>query len=128
MTMPAAPPPQTAQADVLAHRLEALHGDVGDIKAALRDLATAVTRLAVVEERQQQAAAAQERGFRALERVEARLTALEHQMPDGLDQRLVHLEQQAPQSTRAAAWVDRAVWACAAAGVMYVAKSAGLMH
>ena len=51
MTMPAAPPPQTTQADVLAHRLEALHGDVGDIKAALRDLATAVTRLAVVEER-----------------------------------------------------------------------------
>lgn len=128
MTHPAAPPPPTTAADLLAQRLEALHGDVGDIKAALRDLANAVTRLAVVEERQQQAAAAQERGFRALERVEARVSTLEHQLPDRLDQRLASLEQQAPAAGRTAAWVDRAVWAAAAAGVMYVAKSGGLPH
>ena len=121
-------PPQPTPADLLAHRLNALHEDVGDIKAALRDLTTAVTRLAVVEERQQQAAAAQERGFRALERVEQRVSTLEHQMPDRADQRLAALEQQAPAVNRTAAWVDRAVWAAAAAAVMYVAKSAGLLH
>ena len=119
---------EAAAPHVLSHKLETLHGDVGEIKAALRDLTQAVTRLALVEERQAQSSAALDRAFRALERVEQRIAALELQTPDRLDQRLVHLEQQAPQSTRAAAWVDRAVWACAAAGVMYVAKSAGLMH
>ena len=128
MSNAAPSPPQPTPADLLAHRLDALHGDVGDIKAALRDLTTAVTRLAVVEERQQQAAAAQERGFRALERVEQRVSTLEHQMPDRADQRLAALEQQAPAVNRTAAWVDRAVWAAAAAAVMYVAKSAGLLH
>lgn len=128
MSNAATSPPQPTPADLLAHRLDALHNDVGDIKAALRDLATAVTRLAVVEERQQQAAAAQERGFRALERVEQRVSTLEHQMPDRADQRLAALEQQAPAVNRTAAWVDRAVWAAAAAAVMYVAKSAGLLH
>lgn len=113
---------------VLSHKLETLHGDVGEIKAALRDLTQAVTRLALVEERQAQSSAALDRAFRALERVEQRIAALELQTPDRLDQRLVHLEQQAPQSTRAAAWVDRAVWACAAAGAVYAAKSAGLMN
>ena len=53
---------------------------------------------------------------------------VEQQTPDRLDQRLAALEQQAPNATRAAAWVDRAVWAAAAAAVMYIAKSAGLLH
>lgn len=119
---------EAAAPHVLSHKLETLHGDVGEIKAALRDLTQAVTRLALVEERQAQSSAALDRAFRALERVEQRIAALELQTPDRLDQRLVHLEQQAPQSTRAAAWVDRAVWACAAAGAVYVAKSAGLMN
>lgn len=119
---------EAAAPHVLSHKLETLHGDVGEIKAALRDLTQAVTRLALVEERQAQSSAALDRAFRALERVEQRIAALELQTPDRLDQRLVHLEQQAPQSTRAAAWVDRAVWACAAAGAVYVAKSAGLLH
>ena len=129
MTAPAAAPPaHHGPADVLAHRLDALHQDVGEVKAALRDLATAVTRLAVVEERQQQSAAALDRAFGALERIEARISALEHQTPQRLSDRLASLEQQAPAATRTAAWVDRAVWAAAAAGAMYVAKSAGLLH
>lgn len=119
---------EAAAPHVLSHKLETLHGDVGEIKAALRDLTQAVTRLALVEERQAQSSAALDRAFRALERVEQRIAALELQTPDRLDQRLVQLEQQAPQSTRAAAWVDRAVWACAAAGAVYAAKSAGLMN
>ena len=60
--------------------------------------------------------------------VEQRVAAVEQQTPDRLDQRLAALEQQAPNATRAAAWVDRAVWAAAAAAVMYIAKSAGLLH
>jgi hypothetical protein len=107
-----APPPPSPAADVLNHRLDTLHGDVGEIKTALRELAAAVVRLALVEERQAQAAAAQERAFTALERIEARLTVL---------------EQQAPAATRAAAWMDRAMWAAAAAACMYIAKRAGLI-
>lgn len=119
---------EAATQHVLSHKLETLHGDVGEIKAALRDLTQAVVRLALVEERQATTAASLDRAFRTLERVEQRVAALEQQTPAELDQRLAALEQQAPQSSRAAAWVDRAVWAAAAASVMYVAKSAGLLH
>lgn len=119
---------EAAAPHVLSHKLETLHSDVGEIKAALRDLTQAVTRLALVEERQAQSSAALDRAFRALERVEQRIAALELQTPDRLDQRLINLEQQAPTANRTAAWVDRAVWGAAAAAVMYVAKSAGLLN
>jgi hypothetical protein len=32
-----------------------------------------------------------------------------------------------PAATRAAAWMDRAMWAAAAAACMYIAKRAGLI-
>lgn len=107
-----AAPSTAATADVLGHRLDTLHQDVHEIKAALRQLADAVIRLALVEERQAQAAAAQDRAFAALERVE---------------QRVAKLELQAPAAKRASIWMDRAAWAAMAAVAMYMAKHSGLM-
>ena len=52
---------------VLESKLSMLHEDVGDIKSALKDLTSAITRLALVEERMATASAAQERAIRLLE-------------------------------------------------------------
>ena len=92
---------------VLATRIESLHGDVSEIKDALKALSEAITKLALVEERQSQTAQALERAFVAIEKIENRVDTL---------------EQVAVNSRRVSDWVDRAVWAAAAATVVYVAK------
>jgi hypothetical protein len=93
-------------------KLDLLHADVGDMKEAIKTLATAINRLAVVEERLGNTSQALERAFVALEKVEARLAAL---------------EQTAVTSKQTNAWVDKALWALAAAAAMYIAKKVGLV-
>jgi hypothetical protein len=85
---------ENADVAILAERLSSLHSDVSEIKSVMRDLTAAITQLALVEERQANVAAAQERMFVALERLEARIAALER------------LE---PASTKTSVWVDRGV-------------------
>jgi exonuclease VII small subunit len=97
---------------ILSTRLEALHGDVGEIKGAMNNLAAAITKLALIEERQTTTNAALERAFGAIKRCE---------------ERLLEVEKKLPEISRASVWVDRGVWAAAAAAVMYVAKKAGLI-
>lgn len=58
---------------VQALRLETLHRDVSEIKSALNELTRAITKLALIEERQTQAAQSLDRAFAALERLEARI-------------------------------------------------------
>jgi chromosome segregation ATPase len=96
----------------LTHRLDTLHEDVGEVKSALKELANAITKLALIEERQTQAATAQERAFGAIERIE---------------KRVAKLEMQAPANKRVSVWVDRAMYASAGLLVMFVLKKAGVM-
>lgn len=77
----------------------------------LNKLAEAVSKLALVEERQTQFAAAQERAFHALEKIDLRLSAL---------------EQHVPASKRLSVWFDRATWAAMGLLVMTVLKKSGL--
>lgn len=97
---------------VIAAKLESLHGDVGDMKLVLRDLTTAVTKLAIVEERQAQASLALERAFKVIEKVELRLDAL---------------EKAAPAAAQTSTWVNNAMWAAAAVAATFIAKKVGLM-
>lgn len=97
---------------VQALRLETLHKDVGEIKAALRDLTHAITKLALIEERQTQATASLDRAFTALER---------------LEQRIARLEEAAPINSQASKWVFGGMWAAAGALLVIVAKKAGLL-
>ena len=99
------------EADVLSHKLETLHADVRKIESVLQDLTAAITRLAVVEERQSTAAAALERAFRALGKVEDRVAALELQVPS---------------NRKLSVWVDRVTWAALGLLGMYIMKSLGL--
>lgn len=99
-------------AELLSMRLQTLHDDVGEMKAAMKDLAAAITKLALIEERQTNAAAALERAFIALERVEARLGALEAHVPS---------------NKKVSVWLDRATWAGMGLLAMMVVKKSGLM-
>ena len=63
--------------NMLSARLHTLHGDVADIKTSLKDLAAAINKLALVEERLTNTTAAQERSFKAIEKLEERIDELE---------------------------------------------------
>lgn len=114
--MPTYPPIQPRATDgliqVIASRLDNLHDDVAGMGVVLKELANAVAKLAVIEERQTQSAQALERAFKVLEKVEGRLDALEKAQP---------LQQQS------ADWVGKAVWAAVAVAATFVAKKAGLL-
>lgn len=107
-------------------QLANLHADVGDIKAGMQDfrdgmkeLAAAILKLALVEERQAQAGQAIERCFKLAEKLESKL--------DGAIERIVELEKAEPAQNKAAEWVDRAVWAIVSAAGMLTASKLGLL-
>jgi len=68
---------QPSDITILAARMQTLHSDVSDIKGTLKDLTSAINKLALVEERISNAVAAQERSFKAIEKLEERIDQLE---------------------------------------------------
>lgn len=91
--------------NTLANKLQSLHSDVSDIKAALSELTRAINKLAVIEERQAVTAASIERAFVAIEKIE---------------ERLLELEKQAPNNTRVGAWVDRIMTGIVGAALVFI--------
>ena len=89
----------------LANKLMSLHEDVSEIKGALKDLTSAITKLALIEERQSVTNAALERAFVAISRVEDRLT---------------ELERLTPLNNQARIWVERFVIAVVSAALVYI--------
>ncbi len=104
--------------DVFSIKLDALHKDVGDVKTALNKLSDAITKLALVEQQQGQIAAALERAFKAINKVEE---VMSKDLSD-LDARVTTVEQAQPKYNSAAIWVDRALVGLAGAGVALLAK------
>jgi len=90
---------------VLSERLHSLHSDVSEIKAAMHDLASAITKLALIEERQQLAVAALERVFTAQAAIE---------------KRVLELEKVAPANLQTNHWAERLILLCAGAAVLLV--------
>ena len=66
---------------VLSAKLHALHQDVGEIKMALGSLTDAITKLALIEERQSVTSNAINRMFASVEKIEARVAQLERDVP-----------------------------------------------
>lgn len=89
----------------LAGKLMSLHEDVFEIKGALKDLTSAITKLALIEERQSVTNAALERAFGAISRVEDRLSELERLQPINNQSRI---------------WVERFVLALAGAALAFI--------
>jgi len=127
--------------DVLAERVEGLCADMGEMKIGISKMADALTKLAIVEERQTQTILAQERAFKALERVEERQRQHELQCRDQdkevrqiiadsnerLSIRVAELEKAEPMQAQTSKWVTAAVWGAAWLLAMFVAKQLGLV-
>ena len=101
----------TDPSGVLATRLEVLHQDVSEIKDALKSLSDAITKLALVEERQTETAKALERCFKGLEKLEERVAVL---------------ERASVNTSRTSHWVDKIVLGAVILAAMFIAKKVGL--
>lgn len=109
---------------VLATKIEGLAQDMSEMKHGIAKMADALTKLAIVEERQTQTILAQERAFKALERVEERQRQHELQCRDldkevrqliadsneRLSIRVAELEKAEPMQAQTSKWVTAAVW------------------
>jgi hypothetical protein len=109
--------PDSSMARVAA-RLESFESSFDDLKGDMRKMAEAVTKLAVMEERQVSANQAQERAFNAIKRVEDEVTFVRT--------KLSALELAGVDSKRTSAWIDRAVLALVLSVAMFVAAKVGL--
>ena len=105
--------------NVVITRLGLLSEDVGELKETLRQIASAVTRLALVEERQMQTNEALSRAFKQIDKLDMKLT--------GIEQRLGTLERMQPLQQQTNGWVMTSVWIAAGAAVMFVAKKTGIL-
>ena len=104
-------PNEGVRIERLTHHIQRIREDQHAMRAAIERMSEAVTRLALIEERQSAASTAIERIVQSLER---------------LDERLRRLEVAEPMQAKATEWVQSAVWAAAAAAVMFMAGKAGL--
>ncbi len=109
---------------VLATKIEGLAQDMNEMKHGIAKMADALTKLAIVEERQTQTILAQERAFKALERVEERQRQHELQCRDQekevrqlvadsnerLSIRVSELEKAEPMQAQTSKWVTAGVW------------------
>lgn len=99
--------------EVIAARLDVMHKDMGEMKTGMMRLADAITKLAVVEERQAQDRQALERAFKAIERQDARLdgfNAANMEACRAMESRIDKLEAAAPEIKRTTDWVTATVW------------------
>ena len=127
--------------NVLAERIDGLCVDMNEMKHGIVKMADALTKLAIVEERQTQTILAQERAFKALERVEERQRTYELVCKDQdkevrqliadsnerLATRVGELEKAEPMQKQTGKWVMAAVWGAAGLLAMFVAKQLGLV-
>lgn len=102
----------TAILSVIAERIEYLHSDVGDMKIAMKDLASAIVKLALVEERQGQATIQQERLVRSIDKLEVRIVAL---------------ELLSPTTKQTNSWVFGAVWSAVCVVGLVALKNLGVL-
>ena len=101
-----------SDASVLTVKIDMLHSDVVDMKIAVNELSKAITKLALVEERQAQTADAMERAFKAIGKIEDRLSAL---------------ELAAPKTKETNAWVDRFILALVMALAGFIGTKLGVL-
>jgi hypothetical protein len=93
-------------------KLDMMAEDMSEMKATMKELAVSVNRLTLVEERVGHTNAAMERAFANMDKLSSRVGALEHAQVT---------------SKQTNEWVGKAIWACAAAAAVFVAKKAGLV-
>ncbi len=111
--------------------LEVIAHKVTKMEASMDKVADALTKLAVIEERQTADRAALERAFTAIQATEERCAqAFEKTVAklEKIESRVDTLEQAAPITAQTSQWVMTAVWAVVAATAMYIAKKIGFIE
>ena len=108
---------------LIADRINALHGDVGDLRdimiESMREMTSAVTKLAEVDVRQI-----------SLNQSYDRLNAImdkDRERTERLEARIDELEKQQPMTKQVTSWIMYGVGAAVVAVATFVAKSVGLM-
>ncbi len=97
---------------VLNLKVDTMSTAVVDIKATLKELTNAVTKLTLIEERQNHAATALDRALKTIETIDHRVNALEIYVP---------------ANKQTSVWIDRATWAGMGLLAMLVLKKSGLL-
>ena len=105
--------------EVVATRLDALHGDMQDLKTSQREMTSAFQKLLVIEERQTAASASLERAFVALDKTSSDVYAVE--------KRVDSIERDAPMQKQTSNWVVSAVWGAAILAVTIIAQKIGII-
>ena len=103
---------QETEIALLTHKVESLHEDMSEMKLVMRDIASALTKLAIIDERQEKMSETQSRIFKLLDNHNGRIVALEK---DDSNQKV------------AVDWVYKAVWAMVGVAAMYALKLIGLV-
>ena len=103
---------------IVASRLKSFEDSFDELKGDMRKMAEAVTKLAVMEERQVSANQAQERSFKVIAEIQADAKVT--------NTRISALELAGVNSKRTSAWVDRAVTALVVVVFFFMAHKAGL--
>jgi chromosome segregation ATPase len=108
---------------IVAERLTSLHSDVNDLKTSVRDsmkeVATAVTKLVQMEERQMQGSQAVERVFKATEENQKEVKEL--------NKRITELERDAPKNKETSEWIKGIMYGAVGLCAMFIAKKVGLI-
>ncbi|UOF76813.1 hemolysin xhlA [Caudoviricetes sp.] len=94
------------------HRIEMIMQSLGRMENAIDRMAEAITKLAVIEERQQS-------DRKSIDQITASITSI--------DSRLDALERAAPQQAQVTTWVTSAVWAAAGIACVFVLNKLGIM-
>ena len=90
---------------LLSLKFDVMHNDVAEIKGAMRELTSAITKLALIEERITVTTSAQQRAFDAIRELENRVGVL---------------EQKVPLNDKTTVWIDRTVLAIVGATLMFI--------
>ena len=109
--------------EMIAHKVERM-------EHSMDKLTEAITKLAVIEEKQSADRQALERAFMAIQKSDERCQLLYEKTAEKLeaiDARVDGLEAAAPQSALTTQWVQNAVWAAAGLAVYVVINKLGLM-
>lgn len=109
--------------EMIAHKL-------GKVEHSVDKMAEAVTKLAVIEERQITDRQALERAFMAIQKTDERCSAMFEKCVEKLEKtehRVDALEQIAPASIQTNEWVTRVLWAAAALGATLLAGKMGFI-
>ena len=93
---------------LLVARLESFSKDLQEVKSSNKDMANAFSKLLLIEERQANSFAAQERLFKAQEKLDAKLeayAAANREVAQQIERRVDSLEASAPLLKQVSTWV-----------------------